>query len=290
MYKEFIDKLKKEQIDVVNCADKPTFIFVGGQVGAGKTALTNTILSQDTSREFVVIDVDLYRKIFYDVYQKKISPNSLVKETSEFANVVEAELMDYAISEGKNIISCSSMRATSLIENIILHSLKPNGYIVESSLIVTPFIECLISSYERYENEIEKKDFGIPRSVDINFMKIVQNAYPETVQMLYDKEYATTIELYRRGMTARDKCILEKRIKCGSGPINFKELILKVESLQNRNLHNTIFCRINELVDRLNKRTASKGEYQTLYDIYEFAKKDHLTKTDKRCFDFNIEK
>ena len=67
------------------------------------------------------------------------------------------EILEYSLKNRKNIIINTSLRQKDLMINFINNKFIPNGYSVDVLLIATSLEECIISSQERYEKQIEEK-------------------------------------------------------------------------------------------------------------------------------------
>ena len=269
-----IEILKKKLVDSKQNDVKPKAILLGGLPGAGKTALCKKVLEENKNSDYVVIDVDEYRKYSPIFSENSVIPISKIIELScDFANNVASKILEYSLKNKKNIIINTPLRETNLMIDFINNKFIPNGYNVDISIIVTPIEECIISSQERYENQIEEKEF--PRFTTIEFIKEAEKKIYQTIEKLEKMINVNKIEIYIRGENEKKSPIkvyssIDKEKKYQ----NLIEIIEKCkENEKNRKTNKEQLERINKLYEKRKKRGAEQNELEILDKMKDYYKK-----------------
>ena len=158
---EFKENINEVFGELALCAKKvsnPTFIFVGGQAGAGKSALVAKEY-QNLEGNAIIIDQDELRTKFPKEKYKQILANYTERQEflllKPYISRTISELKDRAIQCGYNIILESTLRSVnSFIE--IAKELKEKGYATKLSVLSVPEVEANISMLTRYCYYLEK--------------------------------------------------------------------------------------------------------------------------------------
>ena len=271
--KYIIETLKNQLVDSKQNDLTPKVVLLGGVPGAGKTGLCDFVLQQNKESEYVVIDVDEYRKYSPIFTQNNEVPTSEMVELScDFCNNVASEILEYSLKNRKNIIINTSLRQKDLMINFINNKFIPNGYSVDVLLIATSLEECIISSQERYEKQIEEKEF--PRFTTINFIKDSEIKIYETMEELEKIENVNKIEIYRRGENEQKPPIKvydsRDKIKKYKNAIEAMEKCKEYE--KRRKTDREQLDRIKELCKKRKKRPANLEELEILSKMVEFYK------------------
>ena len=269
-----IEILKKQLVDSKQNDVKPKAILLGGLPGAGKTALCKKVLEENKNSDYVVIDVDEYRKYSPIFSENSVIPTSKIIELScDFANNVASKILEYSLRNKKNIIINTPLRETNLMIDFISNKFIPNGYNVDISIIVTPIEECIISSQERYEKQIEEKEF--PRFTTIEFIEEAEKKIYQTIEKLEKMPNINKIEIHIRGENENKFPIkvyssIDKEKKYQ----NLIEVIEKCkENEKNRKTNKEQLERINKLYEKRKKRGAEQNELEILDKMKDYYRK-----------------
>lgn len=192
-----LNTLKMETIDNLKSDNSPLIIFLGGQPGCGKTSLISSVKSEYPNKEFCIIDADNYRQFHPDFENLKKHSTTAVIQTSKFANELELNLLTYALTQKKNIIHVSTLRATEIMLDFIHNYAIPSGYKVGICAMSVPFLESALSCEERYEIQISEGN-DIPRFTSFDFMKSADDGFLNTIQILENDNNIDFIKIYRR--------------------------------------------------------------------------------------------
>lgn len=174
-YNQRLKKIKEKYVDNATKSENPTFIFIGGQLAAGKNVLSKAISNESQEKQFAIIDFDEYRKYQSDIDEIKKDPVSAVQKTNEFSNNIMTDLLDTSISNKCDILSIWSLRIPELVTDNI-KVLKQQNYKIGMCIMAVPYIESLISAQERYEMQIESKK-DVPRFVTMEYMTQVDKGF-----------------------------------------------------------------------------------------------------------------
>lgn len=272
-----IEELKEKLVDCKKNDAEPKAILLGGIPGAGKTGLCKGILQQHKESEYVIIDVDEYRKYSPVFTQKDAVPTSKMVELSiRFCNQVASQLLEYALKNRKNIIINTSLRDTDLMLNFINNKFIPAGYHIDICILATPLEECILSSQERYERQIEEKEF--PRFTTIEFMNESEVQIDQTIKELEKMRNIGAIEVYKRGKNEKEFPIKvydsEDELKKYPNAIVAIEDCKRQEK-QKRTVQEQL-TRIQELYKKRKKRGADSEEFEVLDKIKEYYKKEPI--------------
>ena len=275
-----IEFLKRKLVDSKKNDSKPKAVLLGGTPGAGKTQLCNSVLQKNKGSEYVVIDVDDYRK-YSPVFSNKnnnLSVTKMVELSSEFCNKVASELLEYALKNRKNIIINTSLREKDLILNFINYKFIPAGYKIDICVLSTSIEECILSSQERYEKQIEEKEF--PRFTTIKFIKDSESKIKETIKELENIKEIGAIEIYIRG---KDKNTLP--IKVYSTKDKLKRYRNAIEAIENckkeekrKHTNEEQLARVRKLYEKRKNRSATEEEFKVLSEIIEYYKENSNSK------------
>lgn len=150
-FKKALNQIMKDFISNECKSNTPLFILAGGQPGSGKTALIDTIKQQNQKDNFVVIDLDNYRKYhpdFEEIKEKHKKDGVLL--TNSFAFAVENAMLSYVIENKLNTINVSTLRNTDMIEQFIIKRINPNGFRISAYIMAVIPEESYFSALKRY--------------------------------------------------------------------------------------------------------------------------------------------
>ncbi len=269
-----IQMLKKDIVDNKKGDLTPKAILIGGLPGAGKTQLCKSLLIENSNKEFVVIDVDDYRK-YSPIFTQNNSTDiiEMTELSAEFCNQVASELLEYALQKRKNIIINTTLRETNLMLHFINDKFVPMGYNVDVAVLSVPLEECIISSQERYEKQIEDKEF--PRFTTIEFMKDAQVRINETIRKIEQLKEINKIEVYIRGTNEKDLPI--KIYNSEDEAKNYHNAIEAIEYAktyknQGKKNHEQL-KRLENLLNKRENRKANPQECKEILDMINYYKK-----------------
>lgn len=197
----------------------------------------------------------------------------MVELSGIFCNNVASRLLEYSLNSRKNIIINTSLRETDLISDFINNKFIPERYNINICVLATPLEECALSSQERYEKQIEKKEF--PRFATMDFIKDSEVKIYETIKELEKISNIDAIEVYRRGKNEN-----ELPIKVYSSKDEFKRYSNAIEAIENcKRYEKRKKTNINQLLRAKNlyikrkNRHANLEEFEELSKIIEYYKK-----------------
>jgi len=191
----------------------PLAIVVGGQSGAGKTALINYTSSfLSSNREFVVVDNDYFRAFHPMATEiRNLYPSLYTHITDQIGLGITSDIVSYFM--GNDIILPSG----NIIKNenharydLIFHqTLKSNriaddamaklinaGYTVGVRAFAVPYFESKMSQLERCKEQFETSNFC--RHVRPEDHYAALNGIPKTLEYIERNGKADFIEIFRR--------------------------------------------------------------------------------------------
>lgn len=158
---EFEANMDEIFVELSLCAkktEKPTFIFVGGQAGSGKSALVARE-HQDLGINAIIIDQDELRTKYPEEKYKQIHDNCTEREEflalKPYISKAILALKDRAKNCGYNIILESALRSVSSFIGVT-QELREEGYTTKLSVLAVPEVEGNISMLTRYCYYLEK--------------------------------------------------------------------------------------------------------------------------------------
>ncbi|MBR3325632.1 MAG: zeta toxin family protein [Clostridia bacterium] len=145
---------------------KPTAIFIGGQPGAGKSALVIKTKKEflETQKDIIIFDLDMYRGLYKNSIEiAKKYPNLYSEITRKVAGRILEKMSTEAIQNGYNFIIEGTMGKPVYTLDVLQKSSREYNIIVKTLAVSKE--ESLLSIHERY---IEmKKSMGIGRMTKI---------------------------------------------------------------------------------------------------------------------------
>ena len=156
--------------------ENPKAFLLGGQPGAGKSALENMI---NIENKYVSISGDDYRK-FHPLYDKL---NKIYgKDASKYTQKWSGEMVEYLLKEARkekwNVILEGTLRKAELPIREA-KDFKENGYSVELYVVVVKPEKSYLATLQRYEEMIVR--CRIPRMTPKEHHDLVVNNIGETL-------------------------------------------------------------------------------------------------------------
>ncbi|WP_335943304.1 zeta toxin family protein [Fusobacterium polymorphum] len=195
--------------------ENPKAFLLGGQPGAGKSALENMI---NIENKYVSISGDDYRK-FHPLYDKL---NKIYgKDASKYTQKWSGEMVEYLLKEARkekwNVILEGTLRKAELPIREA-KDFKENGYSVELYVVAVKPEKSYLATLQRYEEMIVR--CRIPRMTPKEHHDLVVNNIGNNLEIIYNSKAFDNIKLfdrennllynYRKNLDISPKNILEK--------------------------------------------------------------------------------
>ena len=163
--------------------ENPKAFLLGGQPGAGKSALENMINIED---EYVSISGDDYRK-FHPLYDKlnKIYGKDASKYTQKWSGGMVEHLLKEARKEKWNVILEGTLRKAELPVREA-KDFKENGYSVELYVVAVKPEKSYLATLQRYEEMIVRG--RIPRMTPKEHHDLVVNNIGDNLEIIYNSK------------------------------------------------------------------------------------------------------
>jgi len=195
--------------------ENPKAFLLGGQPGAGKSALENMI---NIENKYVSISGDDYRK-FHPLYDKlnKIYGKDASKYTQKWSGEMVEHLLKEARKEKWNVILEGTLRKAELPIREA-KDFKENGYSVELYMVAVKPEKSYLATLQRYEEMIVR--CRVPRMTPKEHHDLVVNDIGDNLEIIYNSKAFDNIKLfdrennllynYRENLDISPKNILEK--------------------------------------------------------------------------------
>ena len=199
--------------------ENPKAFLLGGQPGAGKSALENMI---NIENKYVSISGDDYRK-FHPLYDKlnKIYGKDASKYTQKWSGEMVEHLLKEARKEKWNVILEGTLR-TSELPIKEAKGFKENGYSVELWVVAVKPEKSYLATLQRYEEMIVR--CRIPRMTPKEHHDLVVNDIGDNLEIIYNSKAFDNIKLfdrennllynYKENSNINPKNILENEFNC----------------------------------------------------------------------------
>ena len=173
--------------------ENPKAFLLGGQPGAGKSALENMINIED---KYVSISGDDYRK-FHPLYDKlnKIYGKDASKYTQKWSGEMVEHLLKEARKEKWNVILEGTLRKAELPIREA-KDFKENGYSVELYVVAVKPEKSYLATLQRYEEMIVRG--RIPRMTPKEHHDLVVNDIGNNLEIIYNSKTFDNIKLFDR--------------------------------------------------------------------------------------------
>lgn len=178
---------------------KPIAYILGGQPGAGKTILQNSILK--SNKNCIVINADAFREFhpYFSEIQAAFGDEA-PKYTQPFINRITEQLIRELSDEKYNLIIEGTLRTAETPINTC-KMLKDKGYHVELHIIAVKKEISYESTILRYENAIASGK--APRATAKEHHDLVAESIVKNLDVIYQRKVFDDIRLFSRF----EKCI-----------------------------------------------------------------------------------
>ena len=242
----------------------PIAVIVGGQPGAGKTALINYTKQLSTTRQFITIDNDFFRNFHPRAAEIKSNyPNLFREATDQLGMEITSTIIDYFCQNKFDIILHQTLKNNRVGDDAITN-LKNQGYTVGVRAFAVPFYESSLSQIERYLGQAET--LGYCRYATKEGHSTAYLGLPNTIEYLEQNGLYDFLQVYRRSDDIANPTLVYTQINpqteqqtlealkdCENGPrctqhngfLDAKDAVLKTRYQHAVELQDTIYGRIN---------------------------------------------
>ena len=178
-------------------SETPVAVVVGGQSGAGKTALINYTHSMFKNLGGAVeIDNDFFRSFHPQSEEiKKNYPSFYTTATDQIGMGITADVISYFMENKYNIILHQTLKNNRIADDAIT-KLRDADYTVGVRAFAVPYLESKMSQIERCEAQISK--LGFCRYVKASEHLVAVKGLPNTVEYIEESGKYDFIEVFKR--------------------------------------------------------------------------------------------
>lgn len=163
----FEDEIIPDLLSSGQRAEQPVVVFIGGQTGAGKTAITDLVVDSLGQRGGCVnANMDFYSPYHPDyaalVTQDETTASALIRPDTEKWWI---NAQHHAAASGVNVVVETAMRSRTEFEELI-PAFRAHGYRVEVGVLAVPSALSRLGALSRYLHELSATDGRHGRWVD----------------------------------------------------------------------------------------------------------------------------
>ena len=233
--------------------DNPKVFLLGGQPGAGKTALENMI---NINNEYISISGDDFREyhpLFKELNKKYGKESS--KHTQQWAGEMTEKLIKELKDNKYNLIIEGTLRTAELPLKEATR-FKEVGYEVELCVVAVKLEKSRLGTLERYERMLKRGK--TPRMTPKEHHDLVVNNIPDNLDVLYKSGKFDNIRLFNRD----NDCLYNLKETANVSP---KEIINQEFNCEwKSNEIEEYRERWNKLIDGMQKRGEDRDEIKAL--------------------------
>lgn len=261
---EILENIKKTSYEGKKRSEKPKFVIVLAQTGAGKSNLTSSIYSNDDN--LVIIDSDKYKAYRHD--NKDILRDHFAEYaylTAPDAYLHRDEMLIDAMNKKYDILlECAPSEKDGLFVDV--DSIKKSGYDVEIHVLGVCSLNSSISIHERYEDLLERNS-NVAKLTSLDRHDDSFTSLNEAVKENQNKKNVK-ICVYKRGENG--KSAPEKVYDSSNDDKRFSCAYEALQHTQNCDLDKTMeqaSTRIGKLKDKMIARMAPANQIMQLLKI-----------------------
>ena len=173
--------------------EQPVGIILGGQGAVGKGQLNRWAKVLYPTKQFLVINGDLYRNRHPNFKELRKDIWNYSKETQIFSNVFTERLIAEAIGQHFSFVVEGTMRSSSVAIQTS-EILRSNGYQTAAFAIAACKEFSLLNAFVRYHKEVQTKGFG--RMIDIDSHNAAVEGLPKSIDKLFHGKFVDRICLF----------------------------------------------------------------------------------------------
>lgn len=177
-------------------SQNPLAIVVGGQSGAGKTALINYQKQISSQRSFITIDNDYFRGFHPQANKiRELYPDYFRQATDQLGMGITSDVVNYFVSNNYDIIFHQTLRNNRVADDAI-SKFRQSGYTVGVSAFAVPYFQSKLSQIQRCISQIDK--LGYCRYVQADSHVSAYLHMPETVNYIQQNGMYDFIQVFKR--------------------------------------------------------------------------------------------
>ena len=256
-YQMSLEKIIAEHINFVAESSSPKLVFAAGQPGAGKTALVQRILQDYPDEQFVVVDIDDYRRYHPDFDKVKMYRKDFIVFTNSFLFDLEEDILVDAFKKKRNVIYVGTLRDTDFICHFVMKHAREHNYRIGVYVLAVPLIVSLLSAVERYEEQLLNEAETI-HFIDSAFHHLANDGFEHTLDYMERNALVDFFKFCKRGKTKDSVPEL----------IDFEKDVVKTL----HNARNNILLDKNDILLRLRRLESKRQNDETLkalFDLFE---------------------
>lgn len=281
-------------------SENPLAIVVGGQSGAGKTALINYTQQLSSQRSFITIDNDYFRGFHPQANViREQHPDYFRQATDQLGMDITSDVVDYFIKNKYDVIFHQTLRNNRVADDAIT-KFRESGYTVGVSAFAVPYFQSKASQIQRCISQIDK--LGYCRYVQADSHVSAYLNMPQTIDYIQQKGLYDYIQVYKRSdniakptnvYTVFNPQTLTKTMKtiknCENLPQNdetygffsAKDAIIRTRVYESKKMESTLPSQIQEFEEQaqteelkihINELKEAFSLYQSSEDIENFLK------------------
>ena len=270
---EILENIKKTSYEGKNRREKPKFVIVLAQTGAGKSNLTSSIYSNDDN--LVIIDSDKYKAYRHDnkdilrdhfaEYAYLTAPDAYLHRDEMLTDAMGGDNAPDAMNSKYNIlIECAPSGKDGLFVDI--DRIQQAGYTVEIHVLGVSSLNSSLSVHERYEDLLERNS-NVAKLTSLDRHDDSFTSLNEAVKENQNKKNVK-ICVYKRGENG--KSAPEKVYDSSNDDKRFSCAYEALQYTQNCDLDKTMeqaSTRIGKLKDKMIARMAPANQIMQLLKI-----------------------
>lgn len=177
-------------------SENPLAIVVGGQSGAGKTALINYTQRISSQRSFITIDNDYFRGFHPQAnIIRELHPDYFRQATDQLGMGITSDVVNFCINNNYDIIFHQTLRNNRVADDAIT-KFRESGYTVGVSAFAVPYFQSKLSQIQRCISQIDK--LGYCRYVQADSHVSAYLHMPETIDYIQNNGLYDFIQIYKR--------------------------------------------------------------------------------------------
>lgn len=255
--------------NIISASNQPQAIILGGQPGAGKSFLVNTI-KKEFQESFIFISTDdlrLYHPAYLSLQQSPETVQNAANLVNLYASAWTERLILFCIENHFNIIIDSTLGGNikSVYDTVDL--LQKNNYSFHLRLMAVPALISKLSIFLRYENQLKEKGFARWTRMedhDDRFEKI-----PSVLEQILSNKPPKTIRFYQRVLSEKITISLKpsQLFSFEENKIDVADILENFQQLRNQMFESDagfIVFAITFIAESIESRESNLDEFKTI--------------------------